>query len=78
MNIFAKQGDRQVGTGTYYDEKLARLRRAGDETLQRQMRRRVADHGLQSTHTRAPATEFYWAAGRWWRLSSTTERSAPT
>ena len=60
MDIFAKRGDRQVGTGTYNDEKLARLRRAGDEALQRQMRRCVADHELQSIHTRAPTAEFYW------------------
>ena len=43
MNICEKRGDRQVDTGTYDGEKLGRLRRDG-EALQRQMRRRVAEH----------------------------------
>ena len=58
MNIFRKEGDRQVDTGTYDGEKLERLRRNG-EALQQQMRRRVDEHNLQSTHVRAPATELY-------------------
>ena len=54
------ENDRQVDTGEYDSEKLERLRRDG-EALQRQMRCRVAEHNLQSTHARAPATELYWA-----------------
>ena len=60
IKVFRKEGDRQVDTGKYDDEKLERLRR-DDEALQRQMRRRVAEHNLQSTNARAPATELYWA-----------------
>ena len=60
MNISHTQGDRQVDTGTYYGEKLERLRRIG-EALQRYMRRRVDEHGLHSIHVRAPAAELYWA-----------------
>ena len=58
-NIFRKEGDRKVDTGEYDGEKLERLRRDG-EALQRQMRRRVAEHNLQTIHVRAPATELYW------------------
>ena len=60
MNIFRKEGDRQVDTGTHDAKKLDRLRRNG-EALQRQMRRRVDENNLQSIHVRAPATELYWA-----------------
>ena len=60
MNIFRKEGDRQVVTGEYDGEKFERLRRDG-EVLQRQMRRRVAEHNLQTAHVLAPATELYWA-----------------
>ena len=60
MNIFRRDGDRQVDTGTYDADKLERLRLIG-EALQRQMRRRVEEQKLQSIHTRAPASELYWA-----------------
>ena len=51
-NIFRRDGGRQVDTGTYDADKLERLRLIG-EALQRQMRRRVEEHQLQSIHTRA-------------------------
>ena len=60
MNIFRRDGGRQVGTGTYDADKLERLRLTG-VALQRQMRRRVEEHKLQSIHTRAPASELYRA-----------------
>ena len=60
MNIFRRDGGRQVDTGTYDADKSERLRLIG-EALQRQMRRRVEEHKLQSNHTRAPASELYWA-----------------
>ena len=60
MNIMRREGGRQVDTGTYDDEKLVRLRRAG-EALQRSMRRRVDQYALQTIHSRAPAPELYWA-----------------
>ena len=63
MNIFRKEGDRQVGTGEYDGEKPERLRRDG-EALKRKMRRRVAEHNLRTIHVRAPATELYWEV--WW------------
>ena len=60
MNIFRYVGGRHVDTGTCNPGKLERLRLIG-EALQRQMRRRVEEHKLQSIHTRAPASELYWA-----------------
>ena len=60
MNIFRREGGRQVDTGTYDADKPERLRLSG-LALQRQMRRRVEERELQSIHTRAPASELYWA-----------------
>ena len=60
VNIFRHAGGRQVDTVTYDADKIERLRLIG-EALQRQMRRRVEEHKLQSIHTRAPASELYWA-----------------
>ena len=60
MNIFRRDGGRQVDTGTYDADKLERLRLIG-EALQRQMRRRVEELKLWPIHTRAPASELYWA-----------------
>ena len=57
---FRREGGRQVDMGTYDADKLERLRLTG-VALQRQMRRRVEEHELQSIHTRAPASELYWA-----------------
>ena len=60
MNIFRREGGRQVDTGTYDADKLERLRLSG-LALQRQKRRRVEERELPSIHTRAPASELYWA-----------------
>ena len=58
MKDFEKRGGRSVDTDTYDGDKPERPRKNG-EALQRQMRRRVAEHELQSIHARAPAAEFY-------------------
>ena len=60
MNTFRREGGRQVDAGTYDANKLERLRLSG-LALQRQMRRRVEERGLRFSHTRAPASELYWA-----------------
>ena len=60
MNTMRREGGRQIDTGTYDGDKLERLRLLG-HALQRHMRRRVADCELQAIHTRAPASELYWA-----------------
>ena len=62
MSIFEKRGDRQVDTGMNDGEKLSRLRRGG-RALQRQMRRRVAEHDLQRIHTWQTYVQAGGAAG---------------
>ena len=54
------ENGRAESSGTYDADKAQRLTSNADNA-NRQMRRRVVEHGLEHLHARAPAAEFYWA-----------------